>query len=123
MRKFVLDKVGESLITHEDIQKTLSETNQMICDMNTIKLMVRSLQSRNMADVVFNTHLNTHLVKFSSDLSSAPRINQQEVSVLVLQAKETLLSNELQILESQKKDLETEVKKLLLKQMKTMVKI
>lgn len=109
-------------MTYADIKAISDRTLDVDLDLKTIELIVRYLETEKKACVTFDKHCNLFLVKFATSSSSVQPITDNEISVFVLQTKEKLLIKDLEKMEKEKESLQKEVKELLGKNMRNMVR-
>lgn len=120
--KCVSAECKDSILTYADIKAVSDRTLDIDLDLKTIELIVRFLETERKAYVTFDKHCNLFLIKFANSSSPVQPITDSEISVFALQTKEKVLIKDLEKLEKEKESLQKEVKELLGKNMRNMVR-
>lgn len=124
LQRCISKEFKDTIVTYEQVKDTYSKSIGIDVDLTIIKLLVHCLQSENKVDIIFeDKHCHEYLLKFSSNSQPVTPISETEVSVYILQMREKVLSNRLKHLETEEKNLRSEVKEYLKQGQKITVKL
>lgn len=113
---------AKDIFTYDTIRELFCKKLNVNVDMKTIKLLIHGLQLCGKAEVYFeNKHCHVHLIKFRSDNHTGPLISEADISIYILQRKEQSLIDQLRTAETQKENLQIEVKNYLRQKMRNTV--